>query len=122
MIYSKDINDFQRMKNDAVILESKLDRQRNLPGLLVVAAEWCGYCKQLKSSIAQLDKLVEQKEFRRGGFPVYWVDASDRPGVARAFKAEGFPSIWLVNRQGVVMDKYQGSRLPEELYTVLSQM
>jgi thioredoxin-like negative regulator of GroEL len=123
MIYPKEIQDFQRMRNNAVILSCQLDRQRNLPGLLVVGVEWCRYCQQLKESIPELDKIVENHEYFRGGYPVYWVDATERPEVARAFDAQVFPSVWLVNRQGVVSkERYLGSRQPDQLYNVLSAM
>lgn len=111
------------MKNNAVILSCKLDRQRNAPGLVVVGADWCGYCRQLKASIPEFDKLVRSREYDRpDGYPVYWVDATNRSDVAEAFGASGFPTVWLVNRQGVMLDKYTGSRMPEQLYNVLSKM
>ena len=93
------VNDF----NGTTIINSKF---KNKYALLKVYAPWCGYCKQME------DLLIEiAGKLKPYGFMVAALNADNQVNrqVSEALNIQGFPSLFLVNKNGDVFN-YNGER------------
>ena len=92
-------NDF----NGKTIINSKF---KNKYGLLKVYAPWCGYCKQMEDLLIEIASKLKQH-----GFVVGALNADNQANnqVGQALNIQGFPTLFLVNKNGDVFD-YNGER------------
>ena len=83
-------------------LPATFDPSRAGPrALLVVGAEWCGYCQQFKPELKKMESQLK-------GVRVYWVDG-DSDGRVADWKVDGFPTVLYRASQGGLY-KYNGQR------------
>ena len=80
-------------------------------GMLMVGAEWCGYCQMVKPTWAQF------RRFAGKDFPVMAVDAVVYPGLVKKLGVKGYPTIFKV--QGGRLKPYTGGRT---LFDFVSEM
>lgn len=120
MIVERSLDQFVQLPNGSKALGDRNDRRRNVPGLVVVGVNWCGYCKRLKESLQTTDSITQARLKLREGFPFYWIDGDANPKALEVFAGSGYPTVYFVNSAGVVDKKaYEGSRDPEILFRQL---
>lgn len=70
--------------------------------IVCLCAEWCGACREYRPLIARL-------EATRSDWRFAWVDIEDHADLADAFDVETFPTLLLVDAQGI---RFHGPLLP----------
>ena len=71
------------------------------PALIMVYAEWCGFCQEFKPVLKQMEPNLV-------GVRVYTVNGDDDPR-AQEWGVDGYPSLFYRARKGG-MYKYEGNR------------
>ena len=77
--------------------------------LIEVYTTWCGYCKQQKSELEQMDKVW-----------IGIVDADKSPEIAKKYQVSGFPTF-LIFKDGKQIDRFSGLRDKEEIMSKLME-
>lgn len=83
-------------------------------GMVMIGADWCGYCKMLKPTWAQF------KRFAGKEFPVMAVDAVAYPELAKKLGVKGYPTIFKINNGK--LRPYTGGRTLFDLVSVMCDM
>jgi len=84
------------------------------PCIIVIYANWCGHCKNLKP---HWNKMAQSPTH---GAHVVAVDSDEQPEVAKQLGAQGYPTILgMKNGQTV---PHQGGRTAEDLSDFISQL
>src|SRR5579872_1438857 len=78
--------------------------------LIFVGVSWCGHCVQTKP---QIEKVAETYGMQ---FPVFHIDGekSDNKILLNLLKVQGFPTIFLVNKNGE-LKLYSGNRNAKDI-------
>lgn len=71
------------------------------PLLLDFHAEWCGPCRSMRPTIAEL---------QRRKFPVRTIDVDEQPELAERFEIERLPTFVVVDAQGEVVFREEGAQ------------
>jgi thiol-disulfide isomerase/thioredoxin len=72
-------------------------------GMVIIAAEWCGYCQQAKEPWIQFRKIAKKQ------FGVAAVDAVKYPALVKKLNITGYPTIIVIDKKGNY-ETYTGSR------------
>ncbi|GMH79998.1 hypothetical protein TL16_g08356 [Triparma laevis f. inornata] len=97
---------------EVVQLTSKTFAAVNKEGdwLLKFYAPWCGHCKRLEPTYAQVASSLSSTPTKVGK-----IDGSTERSLAAIFSITGFPSIFYVAPDGQTVYKYKGSRTAEAI-------
>jgi len=79
---------------------------KNKYGLLKVYAPWCGYCQQMEELLIEIAGKLKPHGFVVGALNA---DNQVNKPVAQALGVRGFPTLFLVNKNGEVFN-YDGAR------------
>jgi FKBP-type peptidyl-prolyl cis-trans isomerase 2 len=76
------------------------------PILLVLYADWCGFCKKL------FDRTMEDPRVKvlKDRFVWLKIDSGKDPSCQESFAQQGFPMIVVMDSQGLVLEKMSGYR------------
>lgn len=92
------------------------------PGLLLVRADWCGYCKRYMPTYQKLAKMFPEK----GEFVIAHIESEElkKPTVSRVLEnfVEHYPTLLFFDANGNIAQRYSGDRenLPEMLKKICS--
>jgi putative thioredoxin len=89
--------------SDATFQTDVLDRSQSTPVVVDLWAPWCGPCRQLSPI---LEKVVDETE---GRVVLAKVNVDDNPQVATAFRVQGIPAVYAVDK-GQVVDGFVGAQ------------
>ncbi len=82
----------------------ELGRKHHQPVLLDLYAPWCGYCRKLQKKIYPLPQVRSvTKKFIR-----VRIDGEKNPHLMGRYQAKGFPTIILMDHNGVYIDSIRG--------------
>lgn len=87
---------------------------QNGNAMFVIEADWCGHCQRLGKTLYDAGRIIQ--------FPVYNLEAIDDPDTTSKLsemKVKGFPTVFLVQRGGLLVE-YRGGRSLGEICNVLS--
>ena len=79
-------------------------RAQGSGGMVIFKADWCGYCVR---TLPELEKVATQTGTI---YPIYKVDVDKNPKITKELGITGFPTIFFVNRDGSIGDKYIDER------------
>lgn len=88
------------------------DKFKGKNGMIIIAADWCGYCQQVKEPWIQFKKIAMNK------FAVGAVDAVKYPEITKKLGISGFPTILIVDEKGK-FEVYTGDR---DIYSFTNQL
>lgn len=83
-----------------------LAKQEGKPAVLVLYADWCGFCKRFFSESLQDPRVRVFKD----RFVWIKVNSDANPGFKEMYGQNGFPLIVLLNSEGTVIHKIDGFR------------
>ena len=92
------------------------------PGLLLVRADWCGYCKRYMPTYEKLSKMFPEN----GDFLITDIESKEleKPSVSRVLEnfVKYYPTLLFFDSQGNIVQRYEGDRenLPEVLKKICS--
>ena len=92
---------------DATFQTEVLDRSESTPVVVDLWAPWCGPCRTLGPII---EKVVDATE---GKVVLAKVNVDESPQVANAFRVQGIPAVYAVDK-GKVVDGFVGAQ-PEQM-------
>jgi thiol-disulfide isomerase/thioredoxin len=98
----------------------KLKNKTGKKGMLLIYADWCGYCTRFKPDYKKLDSILKEKGIL---FPLFAIEdssieASKQLGPALNFT--GYPTLKVVMENGELVN-YTGNRDLESLLKFVSQ-
>ena len=75
------------------------------PGMLLLKAEWCHFCKQFQSTFNEIANSIGND------FSCMSIDSEDiTQELTLALNFQGFPTIKFVDQKGKILGEYQGDR------------
>ena len=109
MIELKD-KDFE-VKPTGIYIKHKLFNDKQ--GLVMFKAEWCGYCQRAKPELSKASDAVGT------AFPIAMIDCDKNKKIPMAAGIVGYPTIKYVNRNGKLMNNYEGPRKSDDILDVI---
>ena len=96
--------------SDFQTVNGKLKLKKFNDCMVVVTAEWCGHCKNLKPELEAIGKVYGNS------FPILNIDSENEKNkkIISQLKVEGFPTIFFV-KYGFIKEKYEGDRSATEI-------
>jgi filamentous hemagglutinin family protein len=82
----------------------KIVRAKNTGALLLVKAEWCSHCMKLKPILKKVSEKLGS------AFPIFTIDADKDSQIVNSLGVDGYPTVFFVNREGVISGKYESDR------------
>ena len=79
----------------------------NLPGMLLIHANWCGHCTRFKPIYETLSNKLKDD------FPLYAIEQTDLSkdyNLQTALNFKGYPTIKYFNQRGEIIGEYTGKR------------
>ena len=73
-------------------------------GMLLVKNDWCMHCRKLAPILEQVSKKLGK------AFPIVKLDGDSNNAIVQALGVEGFPTIFYVERDGLISKRYEGER------------
>ena len=91
--------------------DSTIIKSITKPAILLVWAQWCGYCTRFKPVYNELDQRLN------GGIEVLALEDKQitNAKMANAIGVQGYPTIKFVNDSGVIVADYKGDRSIQDL-------
>jgi len=91
--------------NTDVAAALKVAATENRPLLVLVTADWCGYCRKMEQETFTTPRLAGQI---RDGFVALRINADQHPELVQRLKVEGFPSLLVFSSNGNLVDRTTG--------------
>lgn len=85
---------------------------KNKQGMIIIVADWCGYCKMAKEPWIQFRKIAKNH------FIIASLNAVKYPKTAKKLGVQGYPTILSINNQGKYV-QYTGQR---DIFTLTSEL
>jgi protein disulfide-isomerase A6 len=86
------------------------------PGVLLIHATWCGYCKEFIPTYQRICKLLNKNP---GAYPCVAIESeelkADGGKLSNALEVGGFPTIKFFDQNGKIIGNYTGSRDAETM-------
>lgn len=73
-------------------------------GMVAIVAAWCGHCQRLKPEYIKVANVYGNS------FPMYYIDAEKYSDFATKIGVQGFPTIKILDTNGVMYKDYSGER------------
>jgi thiol-disulfide isomerase/thioredoxin len=117
MVYQIDASSFALSSSGVLRLRNKTGKS----GMLLIYAEWCGYCTRFKPDYKRLDMILKEKGIV---FPLFAIEdksiqASSKLGPALNFT--GYPTLKIIKPDGILED-YKGGRDVESLLSMIKTL
>jgi thiol-disulfide isomerase/thioredoxin len=80
-------------------------------GLLLIYADWCGYCRRFKSTFTEISSILGDD------FPCTSIEDADLKDekLKTALDFQGFPTIKFFDQHGKIIGNYNGDRSKKHL-------
>lgn len=95
-------------------------RRTGRPILILLYADWCGYCQKLMSDTLPHPRVVRATQ--RYISARYNADRGEGKRLSDRFGVRGFPNIIMVNAEGRVLDQWGGYNEPDIYAAIIEQM
>ena len=82
------------------------------PELILFKAEWCGHCRSFKQTWNALETHLTNVNFRT-------IDADKDEDELKKFNVEGFPTLMLKNKKGII--EFNGDRSVDNIITFVNE-
>lgn len=80
------------------------------PGLLLIYADWCGYCTRFKPVFNELSSILGQD------FPCLAIEDSDiSDDIRNGLNFQAYPTIKFFDQSGKIIGEYKGDRSKNDL-------
>lgn len=96
--------DFQIRDNKVFINQNKINK---VPGMLLIHGFFCGHCKRFMSTFNDIADNIGS------GFFCASIESNElknQNSLVEALKFEGYPTICMVNQDGLITEQYEGNR------------
>lgn len=77
---------------------------KNTGGMVIVKAEWCGYCKRTMPELFKVSQLTGSM------FPIFKIDSDVNKNLINKMGVQGFPTIFFIEKDGLISSKYSQDR------------
>lgn len=84
------------------------------PGILLVYAHWCGYCREFIPVYEKLSQTLSPR-----GFPVVAIESSEVAENVQPAFGPGIPAILFFDQSGRVISRYSG---PRDMRSILDKI
>jgi thiol-disulfide isomerase/thioredoxin len=104
------------INNKDVYLNKRITNGK--PGLLLIYADWCGYCQRFKPTFKEIASILGNN------FPCTSIEESDlknKDKLRTALDFEGFPTIKFFDQHGKIIGNYKGDRSKNDILTQICQ-
>ena len=97
------------INNNGVYVNKRITNGK--PGLLLIHANWCGYCKRFKSTFEEITSILGND------FPCTSIEHSDlnNEKLRTALDFQGYPTIKFFDQHGKIIGEYKGDRSKKDL-------
>ena len=99
-LYEKDVK-FSLNKKPKVVNRNT----KNKWGLVAVTVSWCHYCQNMKPEFKASANMLEGNQLFFAT-----IDADKSPKLVEKLGVSSFPTIFFIDKDGSIKDKYQGER------------
>lgn len=82
---------------------------KQMGGIIVFKADWCGHCKRLLPELQQLSNSTGLL------YPITLIDADKNSDLVSKAGIQGFPTIKFVNNKGILKSAYEGARTASDI-------
>jgi YHS domain-containing protein/thioredoxin-related protein len=86
--------------------------QENKPMLVLVSAQWCGYCQKMLKTTFRDEALIGH--LNQCFVPVY-LDADDHPEAVQKLEVEGLPTTLIISPEMKVVERLSGYQSAEQV-------
>lgn len=93
-------------------LKMNLDKDTEKPELILFKAEWCGHCRSFKQTWNALENHLTNVNFRT-------IDADKDEDELKKFNVEGFPTLMLKNKKGII--EFNGDRSVDNIIMFVNE-
>ena len=104
------VKDFKITKDNVFV------KTNNNPGILLIHATWCGYCKRFIPAYKRVCQLLNARDTT---FPCLAIESeelkADGGKLSNALNVEGFPTIKFFDQNGKIIGDYNGDRDPDSI-------
>jgi thiol-disulfide isomerase/thioredoxin len=88
-----------------------INRAKDSGGMIIVKNDWCIHCRRVLPVLEKTSKKLGT------AYPIFKLDGDSNKKSIDLLKIEGFPTIFLINRDGKITKKYEGGRTEQEFLT-----
>lgn len=93
----------------------EMARKSGKPVMINFYADWCGYCKKMKSDVYPNRMIERQLE----NFITVSIDGERNPQIAEDYGITGYPTVTFLDRNGVQIRKIEGYAGVEKFSSIL---